>query len=210
MYDYQSWRAHDAGRRALHIASDCAAGLAMIAALHTPLRPLPVAPATAPDWRAERAEAWQATHAKAAEADKAAVARPFRFEDLNGKPEPESWGPVYPKSASAAVEKWRRLERGRELTAAEAREYGAAVHAWIRGLNKSDGAPRAEVSLKSTEFNAARHRAKLIAAFHATAAADRRSWALGQAKDANGRTIVDLYEAAMAAKRARLGLAEAA
>lgn len=126
----------------------------------------------------------------------------FRFEDLEGKPEPASWGPCYPKTASAAVEKWRRASSGRALEPHEKRDYGAAVHDWIRGLNA--GAKRDHVSLKSTQFNAAAHRAKLIAALHAQAAADRRAWALGQAKNDRGETIHEAYARAMAEKAARL------
>jgi hypothetical protein len=78
-------------------------------------------------------------------------AKPFRFEDLNGKPEPASWGPVYPKTASASVEKWRKLERKRELTADETRAYGASVGEWIRKLNRP---PRSgPISLKCTVQN---------------------------------------------------------
>lgn len=126
----------------------------------------------------------------------------FRFEDLEGKPEPAKWGPCYPKTASAAVEKWRRVSSGRELEPAEKAEYGASVHAWIRGLNA--GPKRDHVSLKSTQFCAAAHRAKLRAAFHAQAAADRRQWALGQSKNDRGETIHQAYARAMAEKAKRL------
>jgi hypothetical protein len=128
--------------------------------------------------------------------------RPFRFEDLYGEPDPVSWGPAYPKTASAAVEKWRSIERVRELTTDEAREYGAAVGAWIRGLNKPPGYTK--VPMASTEFNAARHRAKLIAAFHARASADRRAWANGDKVGWRHDTIQQAYAAAMDAKRRRL------
>ena len=70
----------------------------------------------------------------------------FRFEDLEGKPEPASWGPCYPKTASQAVEKWRMAARGRELAPDESAAYGAAVGDWIRTLNAIKPAPR--VSLK--------------------------------------------------------------
>jgi hypothetical protein len=75
--------------------------------------------------------------------------RPFRFEDLNGRPEPKSWGPVYPNLAG--VEKWRRLNRKRDLTDEETRAYGAAVGAAIRALNRP---PRSgPISLKCTVQN---------------------------------------------------------
>jgi hypothetical protein len=150
------------------------------------------------------------TIAKAAEIEAEYVARPFRFEDLplvetSDGPrrfEPSAWGPVYPNTASQAVEKWRRVASGRDLSEAETRDYGAAVHAWIRGLNA--GPKRDLVSLKSTEFNAAKHRAKLRAEFAAAAAADKRNWALGKTKNNRGETIAEAYERAMAEKRERL------
>jgi hypothetical protein len=130
--------------------------------------------------------------------------RPFRFEDLNGEPEPEKWGPIYPKTASAAVEKWRMASRGRELDADEKREYGAAVHAWIHALNnprmRRAAVPESDLHYK---FSAAKHCAALRAAFHAGAAADRRAWALGQSRDANGDTIKQAYAKRMATKRNR-------
>lgn len=73
----------------------------------------------------------------------------FRFEDLEGKPEPEKWGPVYPNLAG--VEKWRRLERKRALTDEETRAYGRAVGEAIRRLNRP---PRSgPISLKCTVQN---------------------------------------------------------
>jgi hypothetical protein len=134
----------------------------------------------------------------------AAAARPFRFEDLNGEPEPGKWGPVYPKTASAAVEKWRMVARGRELTADESAAYGAAVHAWINALNnprmRRAAIPESDLRYK---FSSAKHCAALRAAFHAGAAADRRRWALGLSKDANGDTIAQAYAKRLAAKRNR-------
>jgi hypothetical protein len=140
---------------------------------------------------------------KASEIEAEYVARPFRFEDLNGKPEPASWGPCYPKTASAAVEKWRMTARGRELSADEKRAYGQAVGEWIRGLNDIKPAPR--VSLKYVMPDYA---AKCRAAFAAAANADRREWALG-ARKSNcvgllGLTIEQAYAQAMAEKAARL------
>lgn len=129
--------------------------------------------------------------------------RPFRFEDLNGKPEPESWGPCYPKTASAAVEKWRRIERARELTADEKREYGRAVGEWIRNLNAIKPAPRVALKYVMPDYAA-----KARAAVAAAAAADRRAWAFGGAKSNSvglmGLTIEQAYARAMADKRARL------
>jgi len=66
------------------------------------------------------------------------VARPFRFEDLEGKPEPKQWGPTYPKSLGAAVEKWRKLDKKRELTKDEVRAYGSAVGQAIRDLQRRE------------------------------------------------------------------------
>jgi hypothetical protein len=107
--------------------------------------------------------------------------RPFRFEDLAGRPEPESWGPIYPKSASAAVEKWRAIGRGRGLTTDESQAYGAAVHAWIRSLNnpavRRHAVPETDLHYR---YSSARRRAQLLGALHARAAIDRRQWAMSQ------------------------------
>jgi hypothetical protein len=127
------------------------------------------------------------------------TAKPFRFEDLNGKPEPASWGPCFPKTASAAVEKWRMTARGRELTVDEKLAYGRAVGEWIRNLNAIKPATRISLEYKMPDF-AAQARAR----FAADAARDRRDWALGKMKDSHGRTIKQVYAQAMAAKRARL------
>ena len=127
----------------------------------------------------------------------------FRFEDLEGKPEPASWGPCYPKTASQAVEKWRMAARGRELSPDESAAYGAAVGDWIRTLNAIKPAPR--VSLKYVMPD---HAAKCRAAMHAAAAADKRAWAFGGAKSNSvgllGLTIGEAYARAMAEKAARL------
>jgi hypothetical protein len=143
------------------------------------------------------------TIVKASEAHAEYVARPFRFEDLNGKPEPSSWGPCYPKTASAAVEKWRMTARGRELSPEEKRAYGQAVGEWIRGLNSIKPAPR--IALKYTMPDYA---AMARAAFAAAANADRRDWALGKRKSncvgLLGLTIEQAYAQAMAEKAARL------
>ena len=136
---------------------------------------------------------------KAAEIEAEYNARPFRFEDLQGKSEPASWGPVYHKTASAKVEKWRMTARGRELSEAEKREYGAAVGEWIKGLNSIKRAPA--VSLKYVMPDYA---AKARAAFAAAANADKRQWALGKSRNCQGRTIAEEYKRAMAKKRARL------
>lgn len=143
------------------------------------------------------------TIVKASEIEREYVARPFDFADLNGKPEPASWGPCYPKTASQAVEKWRMTARGRELSSDEKRAYGQAVGEWIRGLNDIKPAPR--VSLKYVMPDYA---AKCRAAFAAAANADRREWALGSRKSncvgLLGLTIEQAYAQAMAEKAARL------
>jgi hypothetical protein len=126
------------------------------------------------------------------------TAKPFRFEDLNGKPEPASWGPVYPKTASASVEKWRMVARGRELSADEKRAYGQAVGEWIRALNSIKPAPRVSLEYKMPDY-AAQARAR----FAAAANVDKRNWALGKA-NYHGDTIAKAYARAMKAKRARL------
>ena len=136
---------------------------------------------------------------KASDIEAEYVARPFRFEDLNGKPEPSSWGPVYPQGGSAPVAKWRMVSKGRALSSEEARDYGAAVGEWIKSLNAIKAAPR--VSLKYVMPNYA---AKCRAAFAAQANADKVAWALGNSKNARGETIVEAYARAMAEKAARL------
>lgn len=151
-------------------------------------------------------------HVNAWKESDAYQARPFRFEDLAGACEPARWGPAYPKTASASVEKWRAIARGRALTGDEARAYGRAVGAWIRALNAPKGAVR--VSLACTAFDAAKHRAKIRAEFQADAARDRREWALGKSKNGRGETIAKAYKRVMREKRARelasLDLADAA
>lgn len=127
------------------------------------------------------------------------TAKPFRFEDLNGKPEPASWGPCYPKTASAAVEKWRMTSRGRELSIDEKRAYGHAVGEWIRNLNSIKPAPRLSLDYKMPDYAA-----KCRAEFAADAGRDRLNWALGKAKNCQGLTIKQAYAQAMAAKRGRL------
>jgi hypothetical protein len=64
------------------------------------------------------------------------LTRPFSFADLKGQAEPERWGPAYPVSLGAAVEKWRKLDKKRELTDAETRQWGGAVGEAIRKLNR--------------------------------------------------------------------------
>jgi hypothetical protein len=160
-----------------------------------------------------RAIAWEQMEANRERRGAEARAKPFRFEDLNGKPEPASWGPVYPKTASAAVEKWRRVARERELTSEETREYGQAVHAWINALNapkRAEGTVSTRsncASGQANDYSAAKHRASLRAAFHAQAAADRLAWATGKATNRQRQTIKDCYRQAMVAKRARLAAA---
>jgi hypothetical protein len=149
------------------------------------------------------------SHVRAYRAAPGYRVRPFRFEDLNGAPEPEKWGPLYPTGGSAAVEKWRKASRGRDLAAFETRAYGAAVGAWIRGLNAPKKAPNTLSTASNCasgqwgDFSAAKHRAKLKAEFAADAARDRKAWALGKLEDSNGRTIGMRYEMAMAEKRHR-------
>jgi hypothetical protein len=126
------------------------------------------------------------------------TAKPFRFEDLNGQPEPGRWGPCYPKTASQAVEKWRMAARGRELSADEKRAYGQAVGEWIRNLNAIKPAPRVSLKYVMPDY-AAQARAR----FAADAARDRRDWALGKPNH-SGDTIAKAYARAMDEKRARI------
>ena len=80
----------------------------------------------------------------------------FRFEDLEGKAEPAAWGPCYPKTASAAVEKWRAIARGREPSSPARRRFMASPSAsGIRALNAPTGR-RARLAVVQPRFNAAR------------------------------------------------------
>jgi hypothetical protein len=101
----------------------------------------------------ERKAALAAITAKTREAETEAAAKPFRFEDLDGKPEPKSWGPLYP--TLPGVEKWRKIDRKRPLSPQETREYGAAVGAAIRALQRRElcGDTRQEVDLRCTVRN---------------------------------------------------------
>jgi hypothetical protein len=122
-------------------------------------------------------EAWRAQRAyldKAAAQERNACARPFRFEDLNGEPEPEKWGPKYSKP----------VKRAR--------------------FNDETNIPTNCASGQKRCFDAAKHRAKLRAEFAALANADKREWALGKSKNDRGETIEQAYALAMKAKRARL------
>jgi hypothetical protein len=128
----------------------------------------------------ERRAALAAITAKAREHD----ARPFRFEDLNGRPEPKSWGPLYTKPVKAK-----------------------------RPFNDETNIPTNCASGQKRCFDAAKHRAKIRAEFAAVANAEKRAWADGKSKNSQGLTIRQAYALAMKAKRARLEaleLAEAA
>ena len=140
---------------------------------------------------------------------------PFRFEDLNGKPDPDRWGPLYPDTSSAAVKKWRALAASRPLTDAETREYGASVHAWTRsrlavtpaqGLNHKSNC----ASGQSGTYNRKKYRAAMIARLNEQAAENRRNWAEGKAKSGLvgqwDMTIGQVYAQAMAEKAVRLAL----
>ena len=109
------------------------------------------------------------------------TAKPFRFEDLNGKPEPASWGPIYSRPAAKAP---RVNDEARIPT----------------------NAPSGQ---KSPIVDCAKLRAKIRAEHNAVDARERREWALGKSKNCQGQTIAQAYAAAMKAKRARLEALEA-
>jgi hypothetical protein len=123
----------------------------------------------------EREAAIYAREAKLAADVRERDARPFRFEDLNGKPEPKSWGPLYTKPVKAK-----------------------------RPFNDETNIPTNCASGQKRCFDAAKHRAKIRAEFAALAAAEKRAWADGKAKNCQGLTIKQAYALAMKAKRARL------
>ena len=119
---------------------------------------------------------------------------PFRFEDLNGKPEPEAWGPVYDikrkrgQSVSEAI---------REKQISELRS--AANGKWHVNL-------AADLKYK---FSAAKHRARVKAEFTAQCNADKRNWADGKPRYGKTETIVEVYKQAMLDKAARLAISKA-
>ena len=78
--------------------------------------------------------------------------RPFRFEDLKGRPEPERWGPKYSKPPAKRVR-----------------------------FNDETNIPTNCASGQKGPFSAAKHRAKLKAEFAAAAEAEKRKWAMSQA-----------------------------
>jgi hypothetical protein len=87
---------------------------------------------------------------------------PFRFEDLNGEPEPESWGPVYDI----------KRKRGQSVSDA-VREAQAKV--WKRDpvfhSNCASG--------QAFEFSSSKHRARMKAEFTALCNAERRGLCAG-------------------------------
>ncbi len=117
--------------------------------------------------------AWEAMEARRRERDLLETVRPFRFEDLNGRPEPASWGPKYSKPVKR------------------------------KAFNDETNIPTNCASGQKHCFSAEKHRATLRAKFHAQAAADRLAWASGKLKDSQGRTIREAYALAMREKRSR-------
>ena len=81
------------------------------------------------------------------------VTRPFAFEDLEGAPEPERWGPRYSKPAKPTANK--------------------AV----------DRFPTNCASGQKHDFDAAKYRKQLRARFEAVCNADRRAWAADNSKE---------------------------
>ena len=104
--------------------------------------------------------------------------RPFDFADLNGKPDPEKWGPKYSRPVKAK-----------------------------RACNDETNIPTNCASGQKRCFNAAKHRAKLRAEVAAQATADQLKWVLGKSKSKSvgfsGLTIAQAYAQAMAEKRVR-------
>lgn len=134
----------------------------------------------APTIEAERAQALEAMRAKQAELERSARARPFDFADLNGRPEPEKWGPKYSKPVKRKS-----------------------------AFNDETNIPTNCASGQKRDFSAAKHRTKIRAEFAAKAEAEKRAWAAGQSKNSRGETIAQAYERAMAEKRERLRNPEA-
>jgi len=101
---------------------------------------------------AERAAALAAMAANRKAAETNARTRPFRFEDLNGAPEPEKWGPKYskPSKASPTVDRFpTNCASGQkyDFDAAKHRaklraEFAALANAdkreWAAGKSKND------------------------------------------------------------------------
>jgi hypothetical protein len=101
--------------------------------------------------------------------------RPFRFEDLNGRPEPKRWGPLYSRPVKSK-----------------------------RPFNDETNIPTNCPSGQKHDFDAAKHRAKMLAELHALAQKEKIAWAIGKAKGhlvgTNGLTIGQVYVRAMARK----------
>jgi hypothetical protein len=127
------------------------------------------------EWRLRQWREDADAHVKAWRRSAPYEARPFRFEDLNGRPEPTSWGPKYSKPI-------------------------AKPRAW----NDETNIPTNCASGQKRCFDAAKHRAKIRAEFAATAARECREWALGKSKNCQGLTIKQAYALAMKEKRGLL------
>jgi hypothetical protein len=132
-----------------------------------------------PSIQTERARALEAMAENRKAAEYTARTRPFDFADLQGKPEPAKWGPIYTRPPAKA-----------------------------KRFNDETNIPTNCASGQKRCFDAAKHRAKLRAEFAALANADQREWALGKRKSNSvgtiGLTIEQTYAQAMAEKAARL------
>jgi hypothetical protein len=98
--------------------------------------------------------------------------RPFRFEDLNGRSEPKRWGPLYTRPVKTK-----------------------------RPFNDETNIPTNCASGQKHDFDAAKHRAKMLAELHALAQKEKTDWAKGKVKShlvgTNGLTIKQVYAKAM-------------
>lgn len=130
----------------------------------------------------ERAAAWETMQANIERRENEARMRPFRFEDLNGKPEPDKWGPKYSKPPKTD----RKVSIDRFPT------------------NCASG--------QKYDFDCAKYRNQMRARFAAEANADKLAWATGKLTlhrvGMRPGSIELVYKLAMAEKRARLALAD--
>jgi hypothetical protein len=101
--------------------------------------------------------------------------RPFSFEDLQGRSDPKRWGPVYRRPVKTK-----------------------------RPVNDEASIPTNCASGQKHDFDAAKHRAKMLAELHALAQQEKTEWAIGKAKGklvgTNGLTIGQVYVRAMKRK----------
>lgn len=107
--------------------------------------------------------------------------RPFRFEDLNGAPEPEHWGPKYsrpPKPAKVAVDRWPANCASGQKGDFDAKKHCAKLRAEFTAQANADRRAWAAGEAKSGLFG---QRDLTIAQAYAKAMHEKRAARLGRA-----------------------------